>query len=263
MTKLAWGSHGERFFEAGVDRGVLYLSGQDGVPWNGLKAVNESPTGGEPQPYYVDGYKYLNVASVEEYKATLEAYTSPIEFAPCEGTKGIHNGLFATQQPRVSFNLSYRTLVGNDAEGVDHGYKIHIVYNALAAPAQRNHQTTTSGSSTPVGLSWSITTTPPKMSGLKPTAHFVIDSRYTPLDLMVQIEDILYGSDDNEAYLPTPTELIDIMNSYVESLAITDLGNGWYQAEGDAVTSLSETNFEIDHVSVSEPDENGEFTITY
>jgi hypothetical protein len=263
MTRLAWGSHGERFFEAGVDRGVLYLPGQNGVPWNGLKAVNEAPTGGEPQPYYVDGYKYLNVASAEEYKATLEAYTSPIEFAPCEGTQGIHNGLFATQQPRLPFNLSYRTLVGNDAEGVDHGYKIHLVYNALAAPAQRNHQTTASGSSSPLGLSWSITTTPPKMSGLKPTAHFIIDSRFTPYGLMIQIEDLLYGSNDNEPTLPTPAELIDMMNNYVAPLTITDLGNGWYQAEGDAVSMMSSTNFEIDDPSVSSPDEDGEFIINY
>lgn len=263
MTRLAWGSPGERFFEAGADRGVLYLPGQDGVPWNGLKAVNEAPTGGEPTPYYVDGYKYLNVASAEEYKATLEAFTSPIEFAPCDGTVGVHNGLFATQQPRRPFNLSYRTLVGNDIQGAEHGYKIHIVYNALAAPASRNHQTMASGSSTPLGLSWSITTTPPRMTGLKPTAHFVIDSRYTPLGLMVQIEDILYGSDDNAAYLPTPEELIGIMNDYVESLLITDYGTGWYKAEGEAVSMLSGTNFEIDHVAVSEPDEDGEFTISY
>lgn len=263
MTRLAWGSHGERFFEAGVDRGVLYLPGLNGVPWNGLKAVNESPTGGEPQPYYVDGFKYLNVASAEEYKATLEAYTSPPVFAQCEGTMAISNGLFATQQPRRPFNLSYRTLVGNDAEGVEHGYKIHIVYNALAAPAARNNQTTASGSSSPLGLSWSITTTPPKMTGLKPTAHFVIDSRFTPRGLMAEIEDILYGSDNNEPYLPTATELIDIMNNYVEALTITNLGNGWYQAEGSAVTMVSETNFQLDHITVSEPNNDGEFTIEY
>jgi hypothetical protein len=263
MTRLAWGSPGERFFEAGADRGVLYLPGQNGVPWNGLKAVNEAPTGGEPTPYYVDGYKYLNVASSEEYKATLEAFSSPIEFARCDGTMALQNGLFATQQPRLPFNLSYRTLVGNDIEGAEHGFKIHIVYNALAAPAQKNHQTRASGSSTPLGLSWSITTTPPKMSGLKPTAHFIVDSRYTPLGLMSQIEDILYGSNDNEPYLPTAEELIGIMDNYVETLVITNFGNGWYQAEGSAVTSLSASNFEIDHVAVSEPDEDGEFTISY
>jgi len=262
MTKLAWGTPGQRFFETGVDRGVLYLQGQNGVPWNGLKAVNEEASGGEPVPYYLDGYKYLNVASSEEFKATLEAFSSPLEFARCDGTMALQNGLFATQQPRLPFNLSYRTLVGNDIQSTDHGYKIHIVYNALAAPAQRSNQTV-SNSVTPLSLSWSITTTPPKMTGLKPTAHFVIDSRLTPLGLMTQIEDILYGSADNEPNLPSATELIGIMANYVEALLITDLGNGFYQAEGDAVTTLSATNFELDHVAVSEPDPNGEFNITY
>lgn len=263
MSRIAWGSPGERFFEAGTDRGVLYLPAVSGVPWNGLKAVNESPTGGEPTPYYLDGYKYLNVATSEEFAATLAAFSSPIEFARCDGTMSIHNGLFATQQPRLPFSLSYRTLVGNDIQSTEHGYKIHIVYNALAAPAQRNHQTKASGTSAPLELSWSITTTPPKMSGLKPTAHFVIDSRFTPLGLLLQIENILYGSDDNEPYLPDATALIDLMVNYEEALMIMDLGGGMYSAEGAAVTELSETNFEIDHVTVSEPDEDGEFTITY
>lgn len=263
MTRLAWGSSGERFFEAGADRAVLYIAGLDGVPWNGLKAVNESPTGGEPKPYYVDGYKYLNVAAAEEYAATIEAFTSPIEFARCDGTVSIQNGLFATQQPRIPFSFTYRTFVGNDIDGVEHGYKIHIVYNALAAPAARNNQTMASGGSSPLGLSWSITTTPPKMTGLKPTAHFIIDSRFTPYGLMLQIEDILYGSDNNEPYLPSAEELITIMNEYVAPLTITDFGNGWYQAEGSAVESLSATNFTIDDPTVSEPDGDGEFTITY
>lgn len=212
MTRLAWGAHGERYFEAGTDRGVLYLSGVPGVPWNGLKAVNESPEGGEPRPYYIDGFKYLNVATAEEFKATLEAFSSPLEFARCDGTKSIHNGLFATQQPRVPFSLSYRTLVGNDFQGIDHGYKVHVVYNCLAAPASRNNQTVGTGV-TPLGLSWAITTTPPKMTGLKPTAHMVIDSRLTPPALMAQIEDILYGSEDADPRLPDAAELLALFGA--------------------------------------------------
>src|SRR5689334_3307339 len=120
MSRLAWGLPSERYFEGGVDRGVLYLPGQDGVPWNGITAINEAPSGGEPKPYYVDGYKYLNLASAEDFKATLSAFSAPPEFALCDGMKSIHNGLFATQQPRRPFNLSYRTRVGNIFEGLDH-----------------------------------------------------------------------------------------------------------------------------------------------
>lgn len=212
MTRLAWGVPGERYFEAGADRAVLYLPGQDGVPWNGLKAVNESPDGGSPTPYYIDGYKYLNVASAEEFKATLEAFSSPKEFAVCDGTKSIHNGLFATQQPRKPFSLSYRTLVGNGLAGVEFGYKLHLVYNALAAPSVRNNQTLGEGVN-PLGLSWSITTTPPLLTGLKPTAHFVIDSRLTPPRLMSEIEDILYGSDETNARIPDVDELQELFQS--------------------------------------------------
>jgi hypothetical protein len=240
MTKLAWGSHGERFFETGIDRGVLYLPGQDGVPWNGLKAVNEAPSGGEPVPYYIDGFKYLNVATAEEFKATLDAFSSPNEFARCDGRQSIQNGLFATQQPRLPFNLSYRTLVGNDIKGTEHGYKIHLVYNALAAPAQRSNQTA-GNTTTPLALSWGITTTPPKMTGLKPTAHLVIDSRLTPPNLMTVIEDILYGSDDVNPTLPSVDELMELFKSTGPVVRKNTLtvprpevyaGSGWSSAVG-------------------------------
>lgn len=213
MPRIAWGSTGERFFEAGVDRGVLYLPGQTGVPWNGLKAVSESPEGGEPRPYYVDGYKYINVASAEEFKATISAFGAPREFAECDGTKSIHNGLFATQQPRKPFGLSYRTLVGDDIRGSDNARKIHLVYNALAAPSTRENATL-GNSATPLALSWGVTTTPPKITGLRPTAHFVIDSRLTPAGLMTEIEDILYGSDILSASLPSVEDLIELFNTW-------------------------------------------------
>ena len=207
MTRLSWGAHGERYFETGTDRGVLYLPGANGVPWNGLTAVSESPEGGEPRPYYADGYKYLNVAAAEEFKATLSAFTSPHEFGQCDGTIGIHNGLFATQQPRKPFNLSYRTMVGNDIQGADHGYKIHLVYNALAAPSTRENKSM-GDSVSPTALSWDITTTPPRMDGLKPTAHMVIDSRLTPTDLLTEVEDILYGSETLSSSLLSVDALI-------------------------------------------------------
>lgn len=212
MTRLAWGAHGERYFEAGTDRGVLYLPGQAGVPWNGLRSVSESPDGGSPTPYYLDGYKYLNVASAEEFKATLTALSAPKEFGVCDGTVGIHNGLFATQQPRKPFNLSYRTMVGNDTQGTEHGYKIHLVYNALASPSSKENKTL-GGATTPMDLSWVITTTPPLATGMKPTAHLVIDSRFTPPLLLQTIENSLYGSINNEAYMPSMAEIISQFNS--------------------------------------------------
>ncbi|AWN03266.1 major tail protein [Microbacterium phage Camille] len=212
MTRIAWGAHGERLFETGTDRGVLYLNGQSGIPWNGLRAVKEAPSGGEPRPYYIDGFKYLNIAAAEEFVATLEAFSAPNEFAECDGRKSIHNGLFAGEQPRKSFGLSYRTLIGNDYLGDRFGYKIHIVYNALAAPSQRANETI-GASVTTLGLSWSISTMPPRMDGLKPTAHFVIDSTLTPPKLMAEIEDILYGSIDGEARLPDVDELLELFKS--------------------------------------------------
>ncbi len=214
MTQLSWGSTGNRYFEAGVDRGVLYVGANPGVAWNGLKAVNEAPTGGEPKPYYIDGFKYLNVASTEEYAATLEAFTSPPEFGVCDGTVGLQAGLFATQQPRKQFHLSYRTRVGNDVEGAEHGSKIHLVYNALAKPSSRNNQTV-GGTVSPLGLSWGITTNPPKATGFKPTAHFIIDSRYTPVSIMSLIEGVLYGSNTTNPRIPTVAELITMFDAFL------------------------------------------------
>lgn len=212
MTRMLWGDSGNRFFETGVDRGVLYLSDQDGVPWNGLTSVEESPTGGEARPYYQDGVKFLNISGREEFEATIEAFSSPTEFGVCDGTVSIQKGLFVTQQPRRAFGLSYRTMVGNDLDGVEHGYKIHLVYNALAAPSSRANSTMTN-SPEATTLSWAITTLPPSFTGYKPTAHLVIDSRTTPKGLLSAIEDILYGSDAADPRMPLVSELISMFQS--------------------------------------------------
>jgi hypothetical protein len=209
MARINWDARGERYFEIGVDRGVLYLPSVAGVPWTGLTAVNEEPTGAEERSYYLDGLKYLNLRSAEEFEATIEAFNSPAEFNVCDGTVSIHNGLFATQQPRKSFGLSYRTLLGNDLDGMDHAYKIHLVYNALAAPATRNN-TTLSDSVDPAKFSWKITTLPPPVTGVKRTAHFVIDSRTADPAVLAEVEDFLYGTTEADAALPTPDELIAI-----------------------------------------------------
>lgn len=208
MTQLAWGTPGTRFFESGVDRGVLYVRGV-GVAWNGLVSVKETPSGGDPQPYYLDGYKYLNVASDDEYVASLDAYSAPAEFGACDGTASIQNGLFATQQPRSSFGLSYRSKKGNDLSGIDLGYKIHLVYNALATPPDHSYNSLTNSSNLNT-LTWSISTMPSRPSFLKPTAHFIVDSTLTTAYRLQTLEGILYGTDTTDPRLPDVEELLHL-----------------------------------------------------
>lgn len=218
MTKLAWGLVGERYFEAGVDRGVLYVDGLDGVAWNGLTSVSESTVGGETTPYYIDGIMYLNRASSQEFEATIDAYTYPDEFAQCEGTVPVLNGLFMTNQKKKSFSLAYRTRVGNDVDGIEHGYKLHLVYDATAEPSARPNSTI--GETLDAdNFSWKITTKPPSLvTGYKPTSHVVIDSRETPVDLLQNIEDIIYGTVDDAPRMPSIPELIFLFNSYNTSV---------------------------------------------
>jgi hypothetical protein len=206
VAKLTWNDIGNRFFETGVDHGVLYLPDEIGVPWTGLVSVSENPSGGEARPYYYDGIKYANISAAEEFG-------SPVEFYACEGMVAVQNGLFVTQQPRQSFGLSYRTLIGNDVSGVDAGYKIHLVYNALAAPASKTHTTISADANEPTKFSWDITSLPPILSGLRPTAHFVIDSRRTPTLTLTTLENLLYGSDDNDPYLPSAQEIYDLFTT--------------------------------------------------
>lgn len=212
MTRISWGAPGERFYETGLDRGVLFVGDAPGVAWPGLISVNETPSGGGPRPYYIDGYKYLNLSASEEFEATLSAFAAPKEFAPCDGVASIQNGLFATQQPRKAFHFSYRTKVGNDVDGVNHAYKVHLVYNALAGPSQRN-RATHSKDLQPDPLSWQLTTLPPSLTGMKPTAHFEIDSRFTPPGLLAYVEGLLYGTDAGPPRMPSVSELLDIFKS--------------------------------------------------
>lgn len=211
MTRLVWDTPGERLYENGVDRGVLYID-YVGVAWPGLVSVSESPSGGEPRPYYIDGQKFMNLATAEEYEATINALSSPAEFNECEGMLGIQNGLFATQQRRKTFGLSYRTMIGSDTDP-DLGYKLHIVYHALAAPAERTNNTINQ-SAEPTSLSWHITSMPdPGIAGIKPTAHFVIDSRFTSSTLLSDTEDMLYGTDTEVAYIPYAYDLIAMFSA--------------------------------------------------
>lgn len=207
MTALVWGTAGERLYEAGADRGVLYLPGVPGVAWNGLTSVSETPTGGAPVPFYYDGLKYSNLSTAEEFAATIGGFSSPKEFAKCDGTASISNGLFITQQPREPFDLSYRTHLGNDTEGLEYGYKVHLVYNALAAPSGRNNATL-NDAPTPNSYSWLITTMAPLISGFRPSAHLVVDSTKTPADVLEEFENLLYGTPSTPPQMPTQEEVI-------------------------------------------------------
>ena len=213
MAKLNWGAAGQRFYETGVDRGVLYPNGGPGVAWNGLISVNESPKGGDSKSYYLDGVKYLNLAEAEEYSATIEAYTYPAEFEVCDGTAMHRKGMLVTQQPRQRFGLSYRTMVGNDIEGTDKGYKIHLVYNALAAPTSRSYGTTTNAMEA-MTFTWDLTTTPVFLLGQKPSSHIVLDTATAPSELITQVENLLYGTAISAPRLPTPTELVLLFDNY-------------------------------------------------
>lgn len=209
MPRLTWAAQGEKYYETGISQAVLFVGDSPGVPWVGLTSVEQAPSGGAARPYYIDGNKYLNISESEEFEATINALNAPREFSPCDGIVSIQNGLFVTGQSRKSFGLSYRTIVGNDIDKSDHGYKIHIVYNALAAPSNRSNAST-SGSVNVVTNSWKITSMAPSITGLKPTAYLVIDSRYTDPEVLSDVEDILYGTEAEPSRQPNPDELITL-----------------------------------------------------
>lgn len=215
MSKLAWNQPGERFYETGVNRGVLYPRTGPGVPWNGLISVNENVSGGEVESLYFDGVKYLDVIASEDFQAILEAYSSPPEFAACDGSKQLSPGLFATQQPRKPFGLSYCTLIGNDLQGTDVGFKLHLVYNCMASPASRNNQTL-AGTVNPGSRQWTINSVPPPASTFKPTAHFVIDSTKINPFVMESLLAYLHGTDDSDPRLPSQDEVISILANPIE-----------------------------------------------
>lgn len=222
MPKLVWDKTGERFYETGVDHGVLYVqdaSGAypDGVVWNGLTAVTKSPSGAEATPQYADNMKYLNLVSAEEFGATIEAFTYPEEFEACDGSAVVAPGVTVGQQRRKTFGFAYRSLIGNDIEGTDLGYKIHLVYGALAAPTEKAYNTV-NDSPEAMTLSWEITTTPAEIGTVggvayKPSATIIIDSREVdPADLTA-LEALLYGDDTLPAKLPSPAEVIALLGA--------------------------------------------------
>lgn len=208
--KIVWDKTGERFYETGVEKGVLYRFDNltnaytNGVAWNGLTAVNESPSGAESSPLYADNIKYLNLISAEEFGGTIEAYTYPDEFAECDGSAELAPGVIIGQQSRKIFGLSYVTKVGNDSDGQDHGYKIHLVYGCQASPSEKGYSTI-NDSPEAITFSWEFTTTPVNVTGFKPTSVITIDSRTTDAEKLKALEDILYGTDAGDEGTPAAT----------------------------------------------------------
>ena len=215
MAKLVWDESGKRIYETGVQKGVLYVQNESGlypkgVAWNGLTAVTESPSGAEATPLYADDIKYLELRSAEEFGATIEAYTYPEEFEACDGSASLAKGVSIGQQDRKAFGLCYRTVVGNDVQGNSHGYKLHLIYGAVASPSEKAYATV-NDSPEAVTFSWEITTTPVEVEGFKPTASITIDSTKVNSEQLAALEKKLYG-EEGEAQLPLPSEVKTIFN---------------------------------------------------
>lgn len=228
MSRINWDAAGSRKYEIGIDRGVLYVDGQPGVPWNGLVSIADNTgnsSSGSSKSFYVDGEKYLNLDPREEYQATLTAYTYPEEFEPCNGDVSVRSGLMVTKQKRTSFGLSYRTGIGNDVSS-SYGYKIHIIYNIIAAPANRTYKTIDNNQQLD-NFSWALSSLPPAMVGYQRTSHIVIDSTVMDPSNLSGIEDILYGNDSFAPRLPSLTELTDLIDTN-NTLVVVDNGDGTY-----------------------------------
>lgn len=213
MSALVWDQTTQKLYETGVDRGVLYPVSNNaygtGVAWNGLTAVNESPSGAEPSDIYADNTKYLTLRSAETFGATIEAYTYPDEFAECDGSAMVATGVTIGQQPRKSFGLCYRTLIGNDTDGQDHGYKLHLIYGCTASPSEKSYQTV-NDSPEAITFSWEVSTTPVNVEGHKPTAQLIVDSTKVDKAKLATLEAQLYGGESSDPKLPTPAEVIAI-----------------------------------------------------
>lgn len=218
MPKLVWDQTGERLFETGVRNGVLYVQDSTGaypkgVVWNGLTAVTESPSGAEPTPLYADDIKYLNLMSNEEFGGTIEAYTYPDEFGVCNGEATLADGVTVGQQSRKAFGMCYRTAIGNDVDGNEHGYKLHLIYGALASPSERPYASI-NDSPEAITFSWEFSTTPVNVGdGFKPTACLTVDSTKVSSEKMTALEALLYGSAEAEAKLPLPSEVAALIGT--------------------------------------------------
>lgn len=257
MATLTWDQVGERIYQTGVDHGVLYLHDGTAVPWNGLVNVEES-TDSELKVFHLDGVKFLQNIIPGDFQAKLKAFTYPKEFDLVNGLAEVAPGLMFDEQPSKSFNISYRTKVGNDVEGEDFGYKIHILYNVFAKPDTHTFGTLQDSGVQPVEFAWTLTGTPERVDGYKPAVHLTIDSRTTPPDILLLIESILYGTLTNAPSLPSMQDVAEIFG-YLGALIIIDHGDGSWSAldESDTyITMIDATTFQIDDANtvILDPD---------
>lgn len=227
MARLVWDKVDERFYELGLDRGVLYPSSGPGVVWNGLMSVDESPSAEQTAQYYLDGVMYLQIGGTEEFQATITANHRPPEFAPCDGVATGLNGLLIPGQRRQPFGLAYRTFLGSHLQGHEYAYRIHLIYNAMTMPSTRNYQSFSSSVNT-APYSWSISAKPPPVDGYRRTAHLVIDSLTAPAETLAALEDILYGTAEVAPRLPLPVEIFAMGFGIV----VTDNGDGTFTITG-------------------------------
>lgn len=242
MTALVWDQVGERVYETGVDHGVLYMPDEtgayiDGVAWNGLTGITESPSGAEPNAQYADNIKYLNLYSAEEFGATLEAFTYPDEFAVYDGLESPTPGVTVGQQSRKTFGLSYRTKIGSDLDGDDHGYKLHLVYGCTASPSEKAYNTI-NDSPEAIAFSWTIATVPVAVEDLRPTSIVTVDSTVVDADALAALETILYGSVGVDPRLPLPDEVVTIFSGTVTAVTATAPS---YNSTTDTITIPSVT----------------------
>jgi hypothetical protein len=240
MTVLTWDNIGERLYETGVDHGVLYIPDgngdySDGYAWNGLTTVTESPSGADANPQYADNIKYLNLISAEEFGATIEAFTYPDEFAQCDGTAFPEAGVAVGQQARKTFGLCYRTRLGNDVDGTDFGYKLHLIYGCQASPSEKAYGTI-NDSPAAISFSWDVTTTPVAVANLKPTSMLVIDSTVVNAAALATLEDILFGTAGTDPRLPLPDEVIGVFAGTVTGVRLTGANAPAYNAATHVVT---------------------------
>jgi hypothetical protein len=250
MTRLKWDQVGERFYETGVDHGVLYIPDNtgaydDGFPWNGLTTVTESPSGAESNKQYADNIEYLNLLSAEQFGATIEAFTYPDEFGQCDGTAEPTPGLKIGQQNRKSFGLCYRTRLGNDQEGTDYGYKLHLVYGCLAAPSEKAYGTV-NDSPEAISFSWDVSTTPVEVGTIggvdyKPSASLTLDSTQVDATALAALEDILYGTAGGDARLPLPPEVAAL---FAGTVTVVETAAPTYNSTTDIVTIPTVTGVE-------------------
>jgi hypothetical protein len=238
--KLAWDSTGDRRYETGVDQGVLYIPDDtgayaEGFAWNGLTDVTEAPTGAAATPQYADNHKYLNLISNESFAGTIGAFTYPDEFGQCDGTAEPQPGVLIGQQSRKTFGLSYRTKVGNDVDGVDHGFKLHLVYGLTAAPSSKAYATVNDQPAA-IAFSWAIESIPVAVTGLKPTSLIVVDSTVVDADALITLQDALYGTSGTDPYLPLPDDVVALFAGEVTMVRLVGVNAPSYNASTHVLT---------------------------